>query len=494
MASKIKAFVISLLGGAGVGAGVTYATKQTLTETTENIVPLTKDNVTTEIMFKALQQKWATKNAQYGNNVDLSVRENWLELVDNFKTNHQSGYANVAYKDINTLLQIERGEMHFPEFLNQQKLSEYISTQDATESVRDHVTAMIHQSIQNQYGIDLNGKKVLDDEAIANSLSTMTNADQVNELMEKVDLWQAWNGQTDYNVDFDQFLGDYSASEIANMSATEKAQHAMEKLDTFDAFKSRGGYTPDSLLDIAHNTSDKGQLEILIQHYRDYMYAKGVTEGDYQNLEVGDALRMAGDTDVANNPDYIIVCNSRKEILEDGIEQKFNLKKDSVNLWDDNYEIAETLPGETKKEFIDNVMNSTSYLQNMGKPTPVTDEFTTTQQIEALGVGDQIDAMIANGETIDLGAVSQPISDELSFKFGGIGAGVTFAALYIIQAMRARKIKKICAVSPEATDNLNNYMEEQRKKQEYKKILKHAKRQAKHTKVVENDEEQIRMK
>ena len=468
MASKIKAFVTSALASLGVGAGVTYGTKQTMTETTENVVKLSDQTVNNDILFQAIQ----LKNQKYNlYNCDLSVRSEWLDLANKLVEDGQPGWAENVLMDYYTFTQIERGDMRFPEFLDQEKLTQYVTQQDSTQTLREQVTDFIHDSIQTDYGVDLQNQKLDDSYEIAAQVKQMDNPSDVGDLMEKIDLWNAWKGNNNYDVDFDRYLRyDYSSDELANMSITEKAELVMKELDKHKPSDSGpgGGYTPEALLDYAKSLSDssqdKAELEVAVYEYRDYMYAKGVVEGKYQNVEINDVVSTFGhspELDVSADA----IRESREDILSDAIEEKFNLPDGSVSFYTLKRDIPESVPASNKDELANNILDSSSYVVNMNHPLPT--DLTTTEQIETLGVRDQVDDMINAGVTIDLGSITQPISDATSIKLGGIFTCITLGALLIVNYFRSRKINKICAENPEAAEEYRKYMASGKEFSEY---------------------------
>ncbi len=466
--STIKAIIVGALAAVGVGAGVKYATKATMTQTTDNIVKLSDSTVNNDILFQAIQQK----NQKYNlYDLDLSVRSNWFELADKLVYDaHQPGYAELVLKDYYAFSQIERGDMRFPEFLDQEKLAQYVTEQDSTETFRTQITDFIHQSIQDDYGINLQDNELSNAKAIASQVREMTDPEQVGDLLDKVNLWQTWKEDIDYHDIFDTYLRyDYSADELTNMPLSEKAEHVIYELDKHQVSHQRSvpgaDYSPNGIIEYSKSLSDSDQdlLELagFITDYRDYSHAKDIANGQGTGVEITDVVSTFGhspELDVYADP----IRESRQDILENAIEDRYDLPDNCINLGYWRQDMPEQVSASDRAELAENLLDSTSYLRNMKEP--LSTDMTGAQQIEALGVREQIDAMIANGDTVNLGSTTEPISDAMSFKFGGLGAVVTFVAVLLVYKMRTRKIKKICAENPEAAKKYREYMEENSKK------------------------------
>lgn len=472
-----KGVAISAAGGAAAGAGTYAVSKEVLkSHETKNIL-LSDDNVNPEVFLKAMKEQWKDEIAAAPADANLDSERGTANLIEYLYNENKFAELNELLAQKRLLCKINMGDVSFSEFVKQQGLQHFIPESLITPDFRFSTAYQIHGAIYSKYNVSLIETNFrTDSERVAEGIyNGHLNASQIENLINSADLSNAWRGNYNANTDFDYLLNSrFSPEELASMSVSQKCDLVMQNVSGNITLSKHGGFTGQSVVDYMNTLTgtDEQNIEDLstaINFYRTYVYAKNYKEGVHYNLDFQDTIDLLGDTTQIQNQTTQYI-NLQRDTLETAIEHKCGLPEDTVGLDGSNVLVENQVSEPLKEEFSRNIFDCESYIKYLREP--IDNNMTGTQQIEALGIRDQIDAMIASGEVVGVEDITQPIADATAIKFGGIGSAAVFAALLARYYLTSRKIKKQCAANPEAAEAYNNYMVKKQAEEINKKMAK----------------------
>ena len=470
----------------GIGATTGVAAKLVLGKRmVDNYVPITDENINSTVLGQAIQQKWA-EWASY-KNIDLSTQSGWLDLNVYFRELGQDVLAKNSISDYYYVANLTTGKVPYAQLINNEELGAYISTQDPTERIADHisdtVTDQIAQAVSNaffdKWGIELDasdydfGLKALD----------LNDGAKIDELMDDYTIAQVWTGSFS-RESMDDFIDKW----ISNPQKYQKEKGFSEMTDaemgdavtqiasdSLGGLLQHNGYSGEQLLLSVqkqyevNNTPPYSTAYTIMEGFKGYCQGKAFKENMYENMDFSDLVQhfgSTGDLDVVRS----LLGSERSQILSSALEEKYNLD-DDISWYYTNRKTTQGMDEQTKKEYIDNFLDCGANVYSIRNTKP---NSTIDEQISALGVRSQIDEMIANGDTVNI-PVEQGLNDTQCGGLAGIGTLASFSVLTAVYCVRKHKLEKMIKSSPEAAANYQEYVNEESAKKEAKRAKKHHK-------------------
>lgn len=479
MTSGKKGLIKSFLASLGIGGATYVASKEVFKEEVDNVVPLTKENINTQVLREALQQKWIAVWKEWPEskqpNFDLTKDTGWVEYIGWLADENQPLLSNNCAIDYLTLKRLERGDISFNKFLEQNDFVKYVGQQNPEQTVKDDVLQAIQNAIKDEYGIDVTKTQNTCNKDIANYIIDNPDPEKVEQLFNDIDIWYAWKGEADPQNDFYSFIGNHTLAEYQNASVQERASWAYDNLSGYYQNDETGQHLVNMVNAFTNPSDHIDTIALNVYYTRESRYAYSVANTNrYDDLSLSDAFDVTGPTaeiqTVLNS-----LHDSERDILKNAIESKNDLEPGTIT---NSYLIETKLvsnaePGEVADQLASDTINSASYIYCT--ENPVSNGLSGWEQAGNLGVTDQVTQMIENGASIVDGTTIQSVSDGTAMKFGGLGAGASMIIMAVFIYLRQRKINKICASNPEAAANYAKYMEEKRKAEAQKPSRKERK-------------------
>lgn len=467
----------------GIGATTGVAAKLVLGKRmVDNYVPITDENINSTVLGQAIQQKWA-EWASY-KNIDLSTQSGWLDLNVYFRELGQDVLAKNSISDYYYVANLTTGKVPYAQLINNEELGAYISTQDPTERIADHisdtVTDQIAQAVSNaffdKWGIELDAS----DRVFGQKALELNDGAKIDELMDDYMLGQIWTG-TFTRERVQKYINTHvknpqAFDEFSEMTDSELGEAAMQiACDPWNDGIFHRDITGDALLAEAYKDHEVNgaslelSAECSMEEFKGYYEGKAFKENMYENMDFSDLVQhfgSTGDLDVVRS----LLGSERSQILSSALEEKYNLD-DDISWYYTNRKTTQGMDEQTKKEYIDNFLDCGANVYSIRNTKP---NSTIDEQISALGVRSQIDEMIANGDTVNI-PVEQGLNDTQCGGLAGIGTLASFSVLTAVYCVRKHKLEKMIKSSPEAAANYQEYVNEQSAKKEAKRAKKHHK-------------------
>lgn len=446
MATKIKrnskgtAKGLAISAGAGVAGGATTGfVAKTLfgkhTQTQE--VPITWDNLNDDLMFKAIQNKWSSS----ANGADLSTREGWLQMITNFKDMGQPGLAQNATNDLYDVTAMSQDGISFSGLTTKEQLAEYISGQDVSDSVRDSVSEYVKTAFSLKWNMPYDAS----DADYARLIYQKNNPQITQQLMDDRLMIKNWSGEGLTEADLDAKLaGDY---DVSNMTLEEKCNTLIDWADNHYESVFKNGYSSDNLTSAiyqkgyssADHVLNDAQAATAGRWVNTYDYYTNLhTLRDGTEVDVSDFIESMGSSAYLTDA-QTTVTNNRQELLQNGIEDKFNLSDGSVDITSPDTSVLSQVPADSKESLINNIVDAGAYIRDQNAPIP-----DDVKDIAArTGVREIVEGWISNGDTTTVeqtvGSLGLPEISGIS----GIGALVTFGVTYMCFRHKMNKMQKM---------------------------------------------------
>ena len=469
-----------------VGAASGFVAKMFLgkhTETKE--IPLTWDNLTDDVLFKAIGQKWQS----YSNGADLSTKQGWIEMTTSLRDSGNTVQAENALKDLFDVQAMSQQGYSFSGFVSKEQLADYITRQDVTDSARTVINEKAAEAFESKWGFPVTSS----DGKFATEIARLNDPAKTEELINDRFVVESWTNQTTLTTDkLDQYVNDYYGAgtyDLSSMTSQEKSQLVLDYLNSnHRSGLERAGVkdglisnmTPEDLTRMAYNeyVEDGNASGSLFQNYYQYMQVK--TTHDNVVVDMRDIY-----TSFSDNADISVINNNiavrRNGILTDAIEDKYSITDVNVDLSKPDADLLTKVDPSAKDDFVDNLINSGAYIRDSKMPIPED----AMDMAARTGTTDIINDYIANGDSTTIEQVVGTLGDTEITGISGLGTVITCGVMLGFYLHKQKQIKKICAENPEAAAAYDKYVKEQQQQKEDAKAAKKAKKHGKH--VVEDD-------
>ena len=481
---RVRNIVISAMAG---GSSVIAITKLLGfgKKMVDHYVPITDDNINSTVLGQAIQQKWSG----YSSTIDLSTQEGWLQLSQGFGYIGEPALARNCIADYYYVANLTTGKVPYTKLLKDEDLANYVSSQDPTERIADHIKDAVTKQITDavdgaffdkwHFSVDAScyvfGDKAYD----------LGTAESINELLEDYTLAKTWTGgftrehmEKIVNRDIGNSGVDSSVYDknFEDMTDAEYGQVVMDIM-TRDNHRT---YTGEEIVERMDNNKDHEASAIAsMGDAQDYYEAKAFHDGAYQNMDINDLFEHFGAYTRELDGLRDLVANERADILEQALEAKYGLPADTVDMDYSNKSIWDKIDDNVEGEYADDYLACAANVYSVRNGAPAD---TTAEQISDLHVRQIIDDMIANGDTVNYPR-EEGLSTAQCGGIGGVGAAISFGIVTAMYMRKRHQLAKAIQASPEAAKNYHEYVQEQKSKE-----TKRAKKST--NEVQENDAEE----
>lgn len=475
----LMAGVSALVGAASGFVAKTLYGKRT--ETKE--VPISWDNLNDDLLFKAIGQKWQS----YAGGADLSTKEGWLQMSTNLKNLGNTTQAENAMKDLFDVQAMSQKGYSFTGFLQKENLAEYIPRQDATESIRSLVAEKASEAFEAKWGFAVDS----DFSKYSIEIAKLNNPSKTEEMLNDRFVVESWtNNCTISDSRLDNLINTMypnNTYDLSSMTSQEKSSIVIDYLsqEHHSGWAKNGvedgliqNMTIEDVTRFAYNAKESGTNAgwEIGQYYR---YQQLTTTRDNVVVDMRDVYTSFSDNTAITNANMNL-AGDRQDILQEAIEEKFNLTGE-VDLRTPSADFLNQVDPSSKEDLVNNLVNSGAYIRDCKMPLDeVTDIATRT------GVRDIVEGWISNGDTTAVEQTVGTLGDTQITGISGLGSLVTFGIMFGIYKHKQHQIKKMCDANPAAAEQYNEYLAKQQEERAAEKAAKKAKKHGK-IETVEDD-------
>lgn len=453
MAKKIKlnskgtAKGLAISAGAGVAGGAAaggLAYKFFGKHTEAKEVQISWDNLNDDLLFQAISKKWSSS----ANGADLNTREGWIQMITNLRNNGQPTLAQNATNDLFDVTAMSQDGISFSGFLNKEQLADYVSGQDVSDSMRVSVSEYAKSAFSAKWGMPYNAS----DADYAKLIYARNDPQVTQDLMNDRLMIKTWSGEGLSEADLDSRLNNINSVsshnyDVSNMTIEEKCNALLDWRKDNHPTVFEDGYTADVLTKAVRNEGYYSSGDVM-EHADAVIAGKWVNAYDYySNLE---SMRDNVDVDVndfieslGSSPELVdansVIINNRQGMLQNAIEDKYNLPDGSVDVNTLDTSVVDQVPEDSKQAFIDNVVNSGAYIRDQNLPIPQDAQDMAVRT----GVREIVEGWINNGDTTVVEQTVGSLGLQEISGISGIGTVITFGIVFGLWKHRMHKLQKV---------------------------------------------------